>query len=100
MSSRNVYLTPDQRRQALTLSAILSQSRARAGAGERDAQALIAAGRKEIEALPDARLDYLQICHQYSLEEVATVDEDSVMLLAVFVGDTRLIDNGYLLDVS
>lgn len=100
MSSRNVYLTPEQRLQALTLSAVLTQSRDRVRAGERNAKTLLAAARKQIDALPDARLDYLQICHQHSLEEVANVDEDSVMLLAVFVGDTRLIDNSYLLDVS
>jgi len=45
---------------------------------------------------PAARIDYVQICHQLSLEDQDQIDEDSVLLLAVFVGKTRLIDNGFL----
>lgn len=97
MSSRNVYLTPAQRQQGLTLSAVLRQSAAQAQAGERNPQTLIDAARAQIEALPEARIDYIQICHQHTLEDVSTVDENAVMLLAVVVGQTRLIDNGYLL---
>ena len=97
MSSRNVYLTPEQRQQGLTLSAVLRQSAAQASGGERNAQALIDNARQQIEALPEARIDYLQICHQNSLQDVSEVDENAVMLLAVFFGQTRLIDNLYLL---
>lgn len=100
MSSRNVYLSPAQRRQALTLSAVLTQCRDQVRGGERDAKTLIERTRRQIESLPEARIDYVQICHQDSLEDVETVDENAVLLLAVFVGETRLIDNGYLLDVS
>lgn len=97
MSSRNVYLTPEQRQQGLTLSAVLRQCAAQAQTGELNAQKLIDSARQQIEALPEARIDYLQICHQYSLQDVSEVDENAVMLLAVFFGQTRLIDNLYLL---
>lgn len=97
MSSRNVYLTPEQRQQGLTLSAVLRQCAEQARGGERDAQKLIDSAREQIEALPEAHIDYLQICHQYSLQDVSEVDENAVMLLAVFFGQTRLIDNLYLL---
>ena len=97
LSSRNVYLTPEQRRQGLVLSAVLRQTAERARGGERDARALLAAARRRIEALSEARIDYIQICHQSTLEEVESVDEDAVMLLAVYFGQTRLIDNSTLL---
>lgn len=97
MSSRNVYLTPALRRQGLTLSAVLRQSAEQARAGVRNPQKLIDAARAQIEGLPEARIDYIQICHQHTLEDVDMVDENAVMLLAVVVGQTRLIDNGYLL---
>ena len=97
LSSRNIYLTAAQRQQGLTLSAVLRQSAEQAGAGERDARQLLDAARRQLEALPEARIDYIQICHQATLQDVAVVDENSVMLLAVFFGPTRLIDNSYLL---
>jgi pantoate--beta-alanine ligase len=97
LSSRNVYLTPEQRRQGLVLSAVLRQTAERARGGERDARTLLAAARRRIEALSEARIDYIQICHQSTLEEVESVDEDAVMLLAVYFGQTRLIDNSTLL---
>jgi pantoate--beta-alanine ligase len=97
MSSRNVYLSVDERRQALTLSQSLTAARQLARAGERDAAKILAVARATLEACPDARVDYLQICHQATLREQARVDSDSVLLLAVFVGKTRLIDNALLL---
>lgn len=97
MSSRNVYLNPDERRQALVLSQSLERVRRLAAAGERDAQVLLAAARALIAAQPAARVDYLKICHQHSLQQQTTVDTDSVLLLAVFVGKTRLLDNGFIL---
>lgn len=97
MSSRNVYLTDEQRQQALVLSQALAEARRLAEVGDRDCADIIAALRETIEAQPDARIDYIKICHQLTLEEQAAVDQDSVLLLAVFIGKTRLIDNGFLL---
>jgi len=96
MSSRNVYLTPEQRAQALCLSQAIAHARSRAREGVSDATAILDELRVLIEQQPDARIDYLQICHQRTLADQLQVDADSVLLLAVYVGKTRLIDNGYL----
>jgi len=96
MSSRNVYLSAEQRWQALALSRALAEGRRLVAAGERDAAAIVSALSGLIAAEPEARIDYIEICHQLSLENQARVDADSVLLLAVFFGKTRLIDNGFL----
>jgi pantoate--beta-alanine ligase len=98
MSSRNVYLSADERQQALSLSRALARGRQLAAAGVRDAGTVLTALRQLIEAQPAARIDYLRICHRASLHEQECIDVDSVLLLAVHVGGTRLIDNGPLLD--
>ncbi len=97
LSSRNVYLTPDERQQALVLSRAIVTARQMAGAGVRDAGEIVAALRALIAAQPAARIDYLQICHQDTLQEQTAINRDSVLLLAVFIGKTRLIDNSFLL---
>ena len=97
MSSRNVYLSSEQRQQALVLSQCLDKARQMAAAGERDVDAILTELRTMIEVHPEAKIDYLQICHQLSLQEQTEINADSVLLLAVFVGETRLIDNGFIL---
>lgn len=97
LSSRNVYLSPEERQQALVLSRAITTARQMAGAGVRDAGEIVAALRALIAAQPAARIDYLQICYQDTLQEQVAIDSDSVLLLAVFVGKTRLIDNSFLL---
>ena len=97
MSSRNVYLSAAERRQSLALSQALARGRQLAATGQRDAAVVLAELRTLIEAQPDARIDYLRICHQATLCEQTQIDADSVLLLAVAVGKTRLIDNGTLL---
>lgn len=97
LSSRNVYLSPSQREQALALSRGLARARELAGAGEGCAERILEEVRALIEAQPEARVDYLQICHRATLRDQERVDADSVLLMAVFVGTTRLIDNGSLL---
>jgi pantoate--beta-alanine ligase len=97
MSSRNVYLSADQRQQALVLSQVIAMAQQSARTGESDAALILADLRRMIEQQPDAEIDYLQICHQLTLEDQERVDVDSVLLLAVFVGKTRLIDNSFLL---
>lgn len=100
LSSRNVYLTPSQRQQALVLFRALNAARQLAGEGERDAGVVLGRLREMIAAQPEARIDYLQICHQGTLREQATIDADSILLLAVFIGKTRLIDNGSILSAG
>lgn len=97
MSSRNVYLSADMRRQALALSEALQLCARSAREGEAQAAALVRSARERIEREPDARPDYIRICHGETLEDVERVDGDSVLLLAVRFGQTRLIDNRHLL---
>jgi pantoate--beta-alanine ligase len=97
LSSRNVYLTTEERQQALVLSQAIATAQQMAGAGIRNAGEIVAALQAMIATQPPARIDYLQICHQDTLQEQAAIDSDSVLLLAVFIGKTRLIDNSFLL---
>jgi pantoate--beta-alanine ligase len=97
LSSRNVYLTPEERQQALVLSRAIATARQLVAGGERDAGAIREVIQSLISGMPAARIDYLQICHQGTLQEQAAINSDSVLLLAVFIGKTRLIDNSFLL---
>jgi len=98
MSSRNVYLSAEQRQQALVLSQSLAAAKELVSVGDLDCAEIIATLKETISAQSEARIDYIKICHQLTLVEQFVVDVDSVLLLAVFIGNTRLIDNGFLLD--
>ncbi len=97
MSSRNSYLSVEQRQQALCLSESINSACRMVAAGVVAAAEILTNIRKDIESHSEARIDYLKICHQLSLQDQVEVDQDSVLLLAVFIGKTRLIDNGFLL---
>jgi pantoate--beta-alanine ligase len=92
MSSRNAYLAADERERARSLSLALFEARDRVAAGERDAAALAARARERI-AEAGARVDYVEIVEPAGLRPVARAEPGSVMLVAAFVGRTRLIDN-------
>ncbi len=92
LSSRNAYLSPGERTQALALSRALFEARDRAARGERDAAAL-AAGAAARLAEAGARADYVEVVHPETLRPVPRAEPGSIMLLAAFVGGTRLIDN-------
>jgi len=98
MSSRNAYLSADQRRSALCLSRAIRLVRERYAAGERNATRLIAAARDLIQAEPAATIDYLELRDAATLESVSTVSDTTLMALAVTIGTTRLIDNTVLGD--
>jgi pantoate--beta-alanine ligase len=91
-SSRNAYLQPGQRQAALALSRSLFEARDAVAAGQRQAAALTGAARARLAAA-GARLDYVEIVHPLTLRPVAEAVPGSVMLLAAYVGTTRLIDN-------
>ncbi len=96
MSSRNVYLSPEQRAQGLALVDALRHAGSMFRAGETRCAVLIEALRRRIEQEPDAQIDYIQICQNRTLEDQETAGSDSVVLLAVKIGKTRLIDNNPL----
>ena len=98
MSSRNVYLSASERQQALSLVVSLNTAASVVRAGERAASVVLAKTVDRLESEPDLEVDYVKICHAETLEEVNEIDQESVMLLAVKVGKTRLIDNGLLME--
>jgi len=91
-SSRNAYLQPGQRQAALALSRSLFEARDAVAAGQRQVAALTGAARARLAAA-GARLDYVEIVHPLTLRPVAEAVPGSVMLLAAYIGTTRLIDN-------
>ncbi len=92
LSSRNAYLSPQERSRALSLSRALFEARDRAAGGERDAAALSAGARRRIQEA-GLRLDYLEVVHPETLQLVARAVPGSRVLVAAFAGTTRLIDN-------
>lgn len=93
MSSRNAYLNRDERRAATVLHRALDAVRREIAGGERDAQHLQAAMRKVLDTEPLASTDYAEIVDAETLEPVTRLRRSCLVLLAVFVGTTRLIDN-------
>ena len=89
-SSRNQYLNPDERKQATVLFKAL---RAAGSAARKSAEEITAVARKVINKAPLARIDYVEVVDARTLQPVETAGPNSVLLLAVFFGKTRLIDN-------
>ncbi|HEX8434954.1 pantoate--beta-alanine ligase [Archangium sp.] len=94
MSSRNAYLSPEDRKRALALSRGLSAARALCEGGTREAQALVGVVRRELEAA-GLREDYVELMDATSLTPLSAVTpgQPARLLVAAFVGTTRLIDN-------
>jgi pantoate--beta-alanine ligase len=93
LSSRNVYLTPTERRAAPVLFRALQAGRAALRAGIRSGPAIQRRMRRVLSAEPLARLDYLAVCDPDTLEPLARVRGRAVLLGAIRVGRVRLIDN-------
>ena len=93
LSSRNVYLSPQQRKSALVLYRALQEMRSRFEQGERKSAPLIQAGNRVLAQEPGVRLDYLEIVDPDTLEAVAETNNTALVAVAAFVGSTRLIDN-------
>ncbi len=99
MSSRNAYLSSDERQAATVLYRALDGARAAVIAGERDPQRLITAIRGVLATEPLASPDYVEIVSEDSFEPVARLRGRCLALLAVRLGKTRLLDN-LLMEVS
>ena len=93
MSSRNAYLSPEERQEALALKRSLDQARTLFAQGERDAGRIIGKVRGVLAAQPLIQIDYVKICDTNTLENVETIGQEAVLALAVFLGKTRLLDN-------
>jgi len=92
-SSRNTYLSPAERREALGLQQALQTARRLYREGERDAQRIIAAMKAGIEQISSARVDYIAIVDRDTLQRAPRLDTPVLVALAVYIGQTRLIDN-------
>jgi len=93
MSSRNHYLSAEERQRALVLSRALRHIEARIAAGVVDSARLIDAGLAVLAEEPEIRLDYLRIVDPETLEDVADVSAGTLVTVAAVVGPARLIDN-------
>ncbi|ERI08323.1 pantoate--beta-alanine ligase [Aneurinibacillus aneurinilyticus] len=93
LSSRNVYLSPEEREQALVLSRALQQVQSMVGLGERNVKTLRTAIEKVIQESPLASIDYIELRTYPGLMPIEELRGDCIVALAVRFGHTRLIDN-------
>lgn len=93
LSSRNVYLSPEERHDALLLSRALADAADRFAAGESDAAVLAGHARSVLETGQQLRVQYVELVDAEQLEAVQTARAGDVLAVAAFVGTTRLIDN-------
>lgn len=93
LSSRNTYLSPEERQAALVLKKSLDLAEKLIREGERDAVKIKQKMVELISAEPLARIDYVEIVDLKTLESINKLDREALVALAVFVGKTRLIDN-------
>jgi len=92
-SSRNTYLSPEERKAALVLSRSVFLGQKMAEAGEIDADKIVAAMTAEIEKEPLAKIDYVSAVDGVTMESISEVRHPSLFAMAVYIGKTRLIDN-------
>ena len=96
LSSRNVYLDAEQRRQALVLSRTVREIERLAASGERRAESLLAAGRALFAEEPSVKVDYVELVDWGRLEPVEVAAPGTLFAVAAWVGATRLIDNAVI----
>ena len=93
LSSRNLYLNPEERRAARVLSSSLEEARKRIEAGERETEFIIDKIRQIIQSEELTKIDYVEIVDSTSLGPLRRIKDQALIALAVYIGKTRLIDN-------
>ena len=93
LSSRNKYLTPDERKAALCLFRSLMRAKELFRQGERKTEEILSEVMSIIEAEQLAEIDYVKICDVKTLKDIEQINQETVLALAVKIGNTRLIDN-------
>ena len=96
MSSRNAYLSPEERQRALALSTALAEARQMVRDGATDAEQLRTHVRSVIDAAGGIEIDYVSVADEEGLEELNAIERPAIALLAARIGHTRLIDNTIL----
>jgi len=93
LSSRNKYLSPEERKSALSISKALFEAKKKFEAGETEPYKLIKLIKNIINSYPYTRIQYVEIVDSETLEPKTKVEKGDIIAVAVFVGNTRLIDN-------
>ncbi|WP_443770123.1 pantoate--beta-alanine ligase [Anaerostipes sp.] len=96
-SSRNTYLSPEERKAALILSKTVKLGKELAKTNKNAAE-VVAQMKKNIETEPLAKIDYVEAVDAVSMEPVETLDGECMLAMAVYIGKTRLIDNTLIND--
>lgn len=92
-SSRNTYLSKEERQAATIINKSLKKAKSLIKSGERDSKKIINFIKNEISKEPLAKIDYISTVDNKSIKSVRTIEEGSLIAVAVFIGNTRLIDN-------
>ncbi len=92
-SSRNTYLSKEERQAATIINKSLKKAKSLIKGGERDSKKIINFIKNEISKEPLAKIDYISTVDNKSIKSVRTIEEGSLIAVAVFIGNTRLIDN-------
>jgi pantoate--beta-alanine ligase len=96
LSSRNKYLTPEQRRSALSLSRSLITAQEMIDKGERNPDKIIRRIKEFIKLEPETKIEYIDIVDNDNLNSLTKIERNALIILAVLVGDIRLIDNAFI----
>jgi len=96
MSSRNAYLTPEQRKSAVCLSQAIKLLTQKVGQGVRAVPDLVSEAQAFIHSFDHTRVDYIEFCNPKTLESVETIQAETLVAMAVQVGKSRLIDNALI----
>ena len=96
LSSRNRYLSSDERKRALVLSNALNVISSTYHAGQKDVAHLLEAGSRVLATEPEVRIDYLEIVDADTLQPLTEAGAGALVAVAAYVGNTRLIDNTIL----
>jgi pantoate--beta-alanine ligase len=93
LSSRNSYLTKDERVSAQSICQSLKKAQILVDCGINDSETIIKSATEIIGSRPEAKIDYISLCDPVTLQEVKTIDRPVLLAIAVKIGKTRLIDN-------
>ncbi len=96
LSSRNTYLSREERKAALVLSRSLKEAQSMVERGERQAEKIIRRMKDIINAEPLAQIDYAEIVDLKNLDRLTQIENKALAAVAVFIGKVRLIDNAIL----
>lgn len=92
-SSRNIYLSKEERQASTIINKSLKKAKALIKSGERDSKNVIDFIKNEINKEPLAKIDYVSIVDNNTMKNIKTIEDGSLIAVAVFIVNTRLIDN-------